>query len=899
MVIKDAAILRPIRWNYLVVDEAHRLKNEDSALYRELAAWSFKSKLLVTGTPLQNNIRELWALLSFLEPAKFPSAEEFIAKYDTTDSEQVGKLHAILRPHLLRRVIKDVERSLPPKTERILRVGMTPLQKQYYKWILSRNYQELNKGSKAQLTLLNIIMDLKKCCNHPFLFDSAEEIYRRKAQSDMDEASRLVLTSGKMVLLDKLLKRLHESGHRVLVFSQMVRVLDILADYCRLCGYSTQRLDGSTPAQARHAAMEAFNAPGSKDFAFLLSTRAGGLGINLATADTVIIFDSDWNPQNDLQAMSRAHRIGQKDTVNIYRFVTSGSVEEDILERAKAKMVLDHLVIQRMDTSGRTVLGGPQGGQSGTKLFGKDEMAAILRFGAEDLFKEDEAATASQGQALYEEDIDAILARSEVVASAKGAEGGPGAELLGAFNVATFQTSESDAEFWKRLIPESEAAEASQAAQGEEEPGIRTARLRLLEPGGKSLAEEDDNEDGEEGEAPAWNPGPRKKGKAAKAAAGVEGAHARISRWPPPVDAAGFAPDQAAVGPPPSGWPSALSKKDATAFLRAARRYLHPGRLAEMAADTGGLLAAAPQDAVRALWFGLRKGCRDAIEAAAAQAGPSPSGSERAPEAHLDFFGVDVKAAEFEHMAVGMFLLNSKLAGAGGRGQPGGFRLEPGETAPQTQWMKACGWGAAQDACLLVGVHRHGIGHWDRLIEDPELGLESWLVNAVGPPSAEGREAGTAMPKASFLETRVHALLRQLEKMHRRPVKAAPARRPGSASPAPKRGPGSAHPAGKKGAGGPSPLTLEQAETLLGGETMTLVRKLRTLERKGAEMAASLVAMKTKKYLGDVGRRVDEVAGASNDPHLKARLWATVSLFSENKFTGDKLAEEAARLQKP
>lgn len=229
-------------------------------------------------------------------------------------------------------------------------------------------------------------------------------------------------------------------------------------------GTRTSRAHGPT-AVTKDSTPPPYHRAGSKDFAFLLSTRAGGLGINLATADTVIIFDSDWNPQNDLQAMSRAHRIGQKDTVNIYRFVTSGSVEEDILERAKAKMVLDHLVIQRMDTSGRTVLGGPQGGQSGTKLFGKDEMAAILRFGAEDLFKEDEAATASQGQALYEEDIDAILARSEVVASAKGAEGGPGAELLGAFNVATFQTSESDAEFWKRLIPESEAAEASQAAQ--------------------------------------------------------------------------------------------------------------------------------------------------------------------------------------------------------------------------------------------------------------------------------------------------------------------------------------------------------------------------------------------------------------------------------------------------
>jgi chromodomain-helicase-DNA-binding protein 1 len=253
------------------------------------------------------------------------------------------------------------------------------------------------------VTLLNIISDLKKCCNHPFLFESAEEEYKGRGD-EQSQIDRLVRTSGKMVLLDKLLMRLKTSGHRVLLFSQMVHMLDIISDYMRLRGWQHQRLDGSTPSQQRHQAMEHFNAEGSTDFAFLLSTRAGGLGINLATADTVIIFDSDWNPQNDLQvrraapplshmhaphacarrngprgccvtecqaaatarappagaphsvrcmqAMSRAHRIGQKCHVNIYRLVTMGSVEQDILERAKRKMVLDHVIIQRMDTSG-------------------------------------------------------------------------------------------------------------------------------------------------------------------------------------------------------------------------------------------------------------------------------------------------------------------------------------------------------------------------------------------------------------------------------------------------------------------------------------------------------------------------------------------------------------------
>lgn len=168
-------------------------------------------------------------------------------------------------------------------------------------------------------------------------------------------------------------------------------MLDILAEYLQRRHFPFQRLDGSIKGEIRKQALDHFNAEGSQDFCFLLSTRAGGLGINLATADTVIIFDSDWNPQNDLQAQARAHRIGQKNQVNIYRLVTARSVEEDIVERAKRKMVLDHLVIQRMDTTGRTVLNKRDAsGTTANNPFNKEDLNAILKFGAEELFKDDD-----------------------------------------------------------------------------------------------------------------------------------------------------------------------------------------------------------------------------------------------------------------------------------------------------------------------------------------------------------------------------------------------------------------------------------------------------------------------------------------------------------------------------
>eukprot|EP00300_Choanocystis_sp_HF-7_P017828 c19848_g1_i2.p1 GENE.c19848_g1_i2~~c19848_g1_i2.p1 ORF type:complete len:1335 (-),score=344.46 c19848_g1_i2:102-3599(-) len=384
IILKDKAHLQEFKWCTISVDEAHRLKNNDSELYKALETFSSDARLLVTGTPLQNSIRELWSLLHFLDPTKFDSCTSFEEQYTNLNSqEDISALHKTLHPHLLRRLKQDVEKSLPPKIERILRVELSSMQKRFYKLILSRNFKELNKESKGNVaSLTNIVVELKKLCNHPYLFGGTEQHHEDRNRA-LDE---LILNSGKLLLLDKLLVRLKEKGHRVLIFSQMVRVLDILGTYLSGRHFTFQRLDGSTSAAMRQRAMEHFNAKDSPDFCFLLSTRAGGLGINLTGADTVIIFDSDWNPQNDLQAEARAHRIGQTKTVNIYRLVCKDTVEEEILERAKQKMVLDQVVIQAMDAGGI---------RKAQNMFSKKDLGAILKFGAESLFKEEESEESS------------------------------------------------------------------------------------------------------------------------------------------------------------------------------------------------------------------------------------------------------------------------------------------------------------------------------------------------------------------------------------------------------------------------------------------------------------------------------------------------------------------------
>ncbi|XP_017283140.1 chromodomain-helicase-DNA-binding protein 4a isoform X2 [Kryptolebias marmoratus] len=401
----DMAVLGSIDWACLVVDEAHRLKNNQSKFFRVLNNYPLQHKLLLTGTPLQNNLEELFHLLNFLTPERFSKLEVFLEEFaDIAKEDQIKKLHDMLGPHMLRRLKADVFKHMPSKTELIVRVELSPMQKKYYKFILTKNFEALNtKGGGNQVSLLNVVMDLKKCCNHPYLFPGAA-MEAPKMPNGMYDGNALTKSSGKLLLLQKMMRKLKEGGHRVLIFSQMTKMLDLLEDFLENEGYKYERIDGGITGGMRQEAIDRFNAPGAQQFAFLLSTRAGGLGINLATADTVIIYDSDWNPHNDIQAFSRAHRIGQNRKVMIYRFVTKASVEERITQVAKKKMMLTHLVV-------RPGLGSKTGSMS------KQELDDILKFGTEALFKDEgEGENKEEDSSIIHYDdkaIDRLLDRNQ------------------------------------------------------------------------------------------------------------------------------------------------------------------------------------------------------------------------------------------------------------------------------------------------------------------------------------------------------------------------------------------------------------------------------------------------------------------------------------------------------
>lgn len=342
MCLLAKSYLKDISWSYVIVDEAHRLKNENSQLSMVVRMYKFKHRLLLTGTPLQNNIHELWALLNFIVPDLFCDAERFESYVLAAGQEEssIDKLRDVLQLFFLRREKMDVERSLQSKKYMNLYCPLTGMQREWYKSILKRDLKGLHLDRGAKTTLLNIVMQLKKCCNHPYLFEGAEP-------EPFDTGEHLIQNSGKMVILDKLLLSLKQNGSRVLIFSQMSQMLDILEDYATYRNYSYCRIDGRSSSGDRTAAISEYNAPGSERFLFLLTTRAGGLGINLYTANTVVIFDSDWNPQADLQAQDRAHRIGQKGQVHVFRFITENTIEEGIYLRAQQKLKLDDILIQR------------------------------------------------------------------------------------------------------------------------------------------------------------------------------------------------------------------------------------------------------------------------------------------------------------------------------------------------------------------------------------------------------------------------------------------------------------------------------------------------------------------------------------------------------------------------
>lgn len=355
-VVKDRNVLGRIRWKYIIMDEGHRMKNADCKLALTLGAkYTSRNRLLLTGTPLQNNMTELWALLNFLLPTIFSSAETFETWFNAPfqasalgDSAElneeenlliISRLHQVLRPFMLRRLKTDVESQLPDKVEIIFRCEMSIWQRVLYRQMRRRIGIAAGSGSGSVRSFNNMVMQLKKVCNHPYLFYQDEELISLPMNF-------LMRAAGKFELLDHCLRKLKRAGHRVLIFSQMTAALDYLEYFLSSIGMKYLRLDGTTKADDRQVMLEMFNAANSDYFCFLLSTRAGGLGLNLQTADTVIIFDSDWNPMMDLQAQDRAHRIGQTKEVRVFRLICSGSIEVKILERANRKLQIDAQVIQ-------------------------------------------------------------------------------------------------------------------------------------------------------------------------------------------------------------------------------------------------------------------------------------------------------------------------------------------------------------------------------------------------------------------------------------------------------------------------------------------------------------------------------------------------------------------------
>ena len=507
MCTDDFVELTAIEWDAIVVDEAHRLKSHSSKLATNLRdrRFTFNHTLLLTGTPIQNNMTELWALLNVIDPESFDDLDEFLKSFGNMKSKEgIDQLHGNIRPYILRRLKEDVEKSVPPKEETLIEVELTTVQKQYYRALYEKNVQFLHRNKKKALdgpSLNNLAMQLRKCCNHAFLLNGVEEEMReqeKKAGSEMSEADFVVKCSGKLVLLDKLLPRLKRDGHRVLIFSQFKIMLDILEDYLNEREFKAERIDGSITGKKRQMAIDRFQAPETDGkevpFVMMLSTRAGGVGINLTAAgeykmyrvgfcsalhqltflfvglyeDTCIIFDSDWNPQNDLQAQARCHRIGQTKKVKVYRLLTRKTYEMQMFHVSSLKMGLDQAVLQGFESGA-----GEEGALS------KDEVEKLLRHGAYDIFTEDKTGTGdAESNAFVEQDIDSILERRAKTVVHENT-GSKSSAAGGTFSKASFKAPKTpdgknsgngserrdvdidDPEFWTKMVGEAKVDEAT------------------------------------------------------------------------------------------------------------------------------------------------------------------------------------------------------------------------------------------------------------------------------------------------------------------------------------------------------------------------------------------------------------------------------------------------------
>ncbi len=471
--IGDFDVIGQIPFRVAVVDEAHRLRNQKGKLLecmKEISAkgtlqHGYQSRVLMSGTPLQNDLSELWTLLNFIEPFKFPDIDNFLHYFGNMKSkEQVENLQQKISPFMLRRVKEDVAKDIPAKEETVIDVELTSIQKQYYRAIFEHNHAFLNMGATRVTApkLMNIQMELRKVCNHPCLLDGVEHREQDRVFKEYLESGKFegkspeeqqhimnehlqVQTSGKMVLMDKLLPKLRQEGHKILVFSQMVKMLDLISEYCEFREYPYERLDGRVRGSDRQKSIDRFNKE-AQAFLFLLSTRAGGVGINLTAADICIIFDSDWNPQNDVQAQARCHRIGQTKDVRIYRLVTSRTFEQEMFDRASKKLGLE-----------QAVLGSFGQDEDDDKPTSK-EMEQLLKRGAYALLEDDN----DKIEQFCADDIDNILAtrtRTRVVEGAKTASWLNKQGMVVSKSKFTSDTKSADLDmndplFWQKVMPD-------------------------------------------------------------------------------------------------------------------------------------------------------------------------------------------------------------------------------------------------------------------------------------------------------------------------------------------------------------------------------------------------------------------------------------------------------------